>query len=110
MKPWVGWMFGLVGFEVLANFFAKSWGDRGGAWRFWVASLLYFTCNASWLYALRAGVGLARGATLFAVLATLFTYSMGVFVFGERPTRVQLVGSVLALVAVVLLLFGEEST
>ncbi len=94
----------LVFFEFLADIFAKEWSLRNYPW--WLAMfalISYLLANTSWLYALRSGSGLARGAIVFSVSSAILATLVGVLFYREELSQTQIVGSVLGIIALFLI-------
>lgn len=99
----------LVVFEAVADIFAKEWQVNGGTWR-WVASLgAYLIANTFWLFALRNGSGLARGGLMFAVSCAILAIFIGLWLYKEEVTKIQMVGIGLGLLSLCLI-FWEGDT
>ena len=104
---WVFPLSLLIVFEVIADIFAKEWSLKNNP-LFWVASLLgYVIANAFWLYAMKNGSGLARGATIFSVASAILAILIGIVFYRESVTTIQLVGMIVGLVAIVLIFWNE---
>jgi len=95
----------LVIFEGIADYFVGKWGVNGSM-RFAIISFVgYAMANVSWLIAVHNGSGLARGAEIFSIVSALLAIFIGVFVFKESFSGIQLVGVVLGIVSIVLLVW-----
>jgi len=93
--------------ELVADIFAKLWGD-GGRWFFWVGAITsYIIANIFWLYSLRSGGSLGRGALIFSVASAVGAIMVGMILFKEKITHLQLVGCCLG-IAAILCLVSEE--
>jgi drug/metabolite transporter (DMT)-like permease len=68
--------------------------------------LAYLVANAFWLFALKNGSGLAKGAVIFSVASAAIAVCLGYFIYREPVTAMQVAGMVLGLVSLVLIL-GE---
>ncbi|MBX4189552.1 hypothetical protein KW785_03100 [Candidatus Parcubacteria bacterium] len=100
---WVLPLVGLIGFEVVADIFAKEYSLKGG-WPLWFAAIAgYIICNAFWLYALKSGSGLARGGTIFAVATAITVVILGVHFYHESLKPLQYGGIALGIVSLVLI-------
>ena len=93
----------LIIFEVIADVFAKEWSLRGNAIR-WVGAIAsYVIANTFWLFALRNGSGLGRGAIIFSVASAILAAAIGFLFYKEQITRVQLLGVAFGIVSLVLI-------
>ncbi len=97
----------LIVFELVADILAKQWSVKQGFLLAAGALAAYLIANSFWLFALRNGSGLARGAIMFSVASGVVATLLGVLLFKEHLTRTQFVGIVLGLVSV-FFLFGNE--
>lgn len=102
----MAWVFPislLIVFEMVADIFAKEWQLRGGTWR-WVGALgSYLIANSFWLFALKNGSGLARGGLIFAVSCAVMAVVIGIFMYREDVTRIQMLGIGLGLISLCLI-------
>ena len=64
------------------------------------ALVAYLLANTFWLFALKNGSGLAKGAVIFSVASAFLAVGLGLFLYKEELNTVQTVGVVLGLVAV----------
>ncbi len=93
----------LIFFELVADILAKEYSLRGG-WVFWCLAILgYVTANSFWLYAIRHGSGLARGAVIFSVGSATLACIVAIFYYKETASVSQLVGLALGIIALALL-------
>lgn len=97
----------LILFELVADVFAKEWSLKSNPW-FWIGSLFsYVVANAFWLYAIKSGSGLARGATIFSVASAVLAIVVGLIIYKENVTTIQVLGMFFGLVAIVLIFWNE---
>lgn len=101
--PWALPISLLVFFELVADILAKEWQLRGGIWRCTGALGAYLVANSFWLFALRNGAGLARGGLIFAVSCAVLAVVVGLCMYREDITRLQLVGIGLGLISLCLI-------
>lgn len=95
----------LIVFECIADVFSKEYAIHGGK-TFWIIALsLYVIANVFWLWGMRDGSELGRGAILFSVASAIFAVVIGVGFFGEHVTRPELAGMILGIVSLVLILY-----
>lgn len=82
---------------------AKEWSLHD---KFWIAGIAlagYIATNIFWLHALKAGVGLGRGAVVFSVGSAALGVLVGLLVYKEPVTTTQLIGIVLGLISFILI-------
>ncbi len=103
MPLWILPISFLIVFEIVADILAKEYSLRGGP-LFWCLAILgYIIANAFWLYAIRHGSGLARGAVIFSVGSAVLATVIGVLVYKEHVGAGQMVGLALGIVSIGLL-------
>jgi len=97
----------LIFFELVADVFAKEWSlKQHMMWLAVFALLAYLIANTFWLFALKNGSGLAKGAMIFSIASAGIAILLGYFIYKESITPVQIAGLGFGVVALVLLL-GE---
>ncbi|MBI2097787.1 MAG: EamA family transporter [Candidatus Vogelbacteria bacterium] len=98
----------LIFFELAADIFAKEWSLNS---RFYllavVALIFYLLANTSWLFALKNGSGLARGAAVFSVTSAILAAMVGFFIYHESLERVQVIGIVIGLTSLFFIFWPE---
>lgn len=103
------WIFPLsllIAFEIIADILAKEWSLKFKP-LFWIGAIIaYVIANAFWLFALKYGSGLARGAAIFSVATTIFAIIIGAF-YKESITQIQWVGISIGIVALILIYWNE---
>lgn len=93
----------LVFFESVADILATTWSLKGG-WVLAAGSLIaYMAANTFWLFALKNGSGLAKGAIIFSISSAIVAIILGIFLYKEDVTRYQLAGIGLGVVSLVLI-------
>ncbi len=93
----------LILFEVIADIFSKQWA-LSGSWIMWTGAILgYIIANVFWLFAIRGGSGLARGAVIFSVASAIIAVLLGVFLYKENVTTIQFFGIGVGIVSLVLI-------
>ena len=97
----------LIFFELVADIFAKEWSVQSGYILATGALVSYVIANSFWLFALKNGSGLARGAVIFSVASAIVAIILGVFLFKENVTKVQMTGMILGLVAITLIFWND---
>jgi glucose uptake protein GlcU len=103
------WLIPLVIFITLtlvADIFSKEY-SLSGHWYFWLLALLGYTIgNVFWLWSIRSGSGLAKGALIYLMANVVFVSVVGIYFYGEETNKLQLTGIALGLVSI-LLIFWE---
>jgi len=103
MTPWLPSLVLLIVFELIADVLAKEWSLRG-SYVWWAGALIsYVAANSFWLYSIRHGSGLGRGAIIFSVVSAILAVIVGVFLYREILTKTQVVGSILGIIALILI-------
>lgn len=97
----------LVAFEFIADILAKEWSIKSGVILAAAALLAYLIANSFWLFALKNGSGLARGAVLFSIASGVIAVLLGLFLFKETVTRIQLIGLILGLISITLIFWNN---
>lgn len=100
----MGWIFPLsllILFEIFADIFAKEYSLKDH-WYFWLGSLLcYVLANIFWLYAIKHGSGLTRGANIFSVSTAVIATFIGVYIYKESISSIQIIGVVLGVFSLI---------
>ncbi len=102
---WLFYLLLLVGFEAIADIFAKEYQLKSGWTRFGISILFYIIANIFWLVALKNGAGLTKGAILFSVSSAILAIIIGLVLYREQLTGMQMVGITLGLVAFTLMVW-----
>ncbi len=97
----------LITFEFIADIFAKEWSLNRTVTLAAGALGSYLIANTFWLFALKNGSGLARGAVIFSVASALIAMGLGIFLYKEHITRTQMVGIVLGLISITLIFWND---
>ena len=100
------WIFPLailILFELIADVSAKEWSLRAHSLLWVVALGSYFIGNIFWLFALREGSGLARGAIIFSVATAVIASVIGIYFYNESLNKIQAVGIMLGVISLVLI-------
>ena len=104
MMTWVFPLALLVTFECVADVLAKQWSLDHEQTHLAVGALLaYLVANTFWLFALKNGSGLTRGAILFSVASALVATFIGLVFYKESLSRTQFVGLGFGLVSIILI-------
>lgn len=103
MIKWLIPLIVLIIFEGVADIFAKEWSEKR-THILWIGSLAsYMFANVFWLFALKNGAGLTKGAIIFSVFSAVLAVFIGLVLYHEQITKIQLLGVVLGLVAITLI-------
>ncbi len=97
----------LIIFELIADVLAKQWSLHKGYALAAGALLGYLIGNSFWLFALKNGSGLARGSVLFSVASGIMALILGVVLYKEELTRIQITGLVLGLISIGLIFWND---
>lgn len=100
---WLIPLFILVFFEGVADILAKYWSLRGGWWFAILALIAYLVANSFWLFALKNGSGLAKGAVIFSISSALVATLLGVFLYNEDLTKIQYLGILFGVASLILI-------
>lgn len=101
---WIIPLFILIFFEFVADIFSKEWSLQQN--KIWLAVgglAAYMLANTFWLFALKNGSGLTRGAIIFSVSSAVIATLLGVFFYHETITKIQFIGVLLGLISLVLI-------
>lgn len=98
---WILPLLLLIVFELIADVLAKSWSIKNITWYAVAALLSYLVANSFWLFALKNGSGLGRGAVIFSVVSAVIAVLLGVIFYKESLTKLQLIGIILGIVSLV---------
>jgi drug/metabolite transporter (DMT)-like permease len=104
---WIIALSFLILFEGIADIFAKEYSLQGTATYWLLAIAGYVIANSFWLYSIRHGSGLARGAVLFSIGSAILAVLLGLFAFHEKVNKVELVGILFGIVAVTLIFWPD---
>jgi drug/metabolite transporter (DMT)-like permease len=63
-----------------------------------------------WLYSMRKGSGLARGAVLFSIGSAVAAVLIGTLMYGEKIGRAEMAGIFVGLIAIVLISWSDLAT
>lgn len=91
----------LIFFELIADILAKKWSVENYPTLLAAGALFaYLLANTSWLYALKQGSGLARGAVVFSVASAILATGIGLLLYREEVSTIQLVGIMVGIIAI----------
>jgi drug/metabolite transporter (DMT)-like permease len=93
----------LIVFEVIADIFSKEYSLKGH-WYLWAGALLgYVVANIFWLWGIKSGSELARGAIIFSVGSAIGAVILGVVFYHESVTKIQIIGMILGALSLALI-------
>ncbi|HZX73233.1 MAG TPA: hypothetical protein VFE57_02350 [Cyclobacteriaceae bacterium] len=102
---WILFLGLLILFEAIADVLAKEY-QLHTSWLYFVAAIsAYVIGNVFWLFSLRTGDTLTRGAIIFSVGSAMMAVLIGLVFFKEHITRLETLGIALGLIAVILLIW-----
>ena len=91
---------------MVADILAKEWSLHGN-WIRWTGSILgYIVANIFWLFALKGGSGLAKGAAIFSISSAIIAVLLGIILYKESLTTVQLIGIGIGIISLVLIFWN----
>jgi multidrug transporter EmrE-like cation transporter len=97
----------LVIFECIADILAKQWSIKSTAAWLAAAMIAYLVANGFWLFALKNGAELAKGAIFFSVASAILAVVIGVFFFKESVGKYDTIGLVLGIFSIAFLAASE---
>lgn len=89
--------------ELTADFLGKEWTLHKKSILFTASLSLYVIGNAFWIFAILNGVGLSRGAVIYAVAQEILAVLMGVAYFKESLSKKQWLGMLLGLFTILIM-------
>ncbi len=105
---WVIGLILLILFESIADIIAKEYSLHGGKIR-WIGAILgYVAANAFWLWALKSGSGLARGAIIFSVASAILAAIIGLWLYKENLNKYQILGVIIGIVSLILIFYEKK--
>lgn len=102
---WIFPLLVLVILEAVADIVSKTWQIKGLWYLAALALFTYLLANTFWLIALKNGAGLAKGAVLFSILSAILAIIIGVVLYKEEITNIQLIGLILGSIAIGLIFY-----
>ena len=100
---WIIPIIFLILFEIIADIFAKEYSLKGH-WYLWLGAILGFIiANIFWLWGIRTGSGLARGAIIFSVSSAIIAVLIGLYFYGEQTNKFQIAGMILGAFSLILI-------
>lgn len=100
---WIFFLGLLIATEAVADIIAKEYQLKAGVVRFSGAIFAYVIANVFWLVALRYGAGLTKGAIFFSVASAILAIIIGLVLYKETLTTLQIIGVVIGFIAIILL-------
>jgi drug/metabolite transporter (DMT)-like permease len=107
MNKWIFPLLLLIIFEGLADIFAKNWSLQRTLWTAGASLICYLIANSFWLFALKNGSGLGRGAVIFSISSAIIAIILGIIFYKETINKFQIIGFILG-VAAIIFLFWED--
>lgn len=102
---WILFLLLLIVFEGIADVLAKNYSLHGGALYFAAAIAGYIAANIFWLFSLRTGAGLARGAVMFSVASAIAAVLLGLLLYRETVSARAVAGIFLGVISLVLIMY-----
>jgi hypothetical protein len=100
---WVYFFGVMLALDVAGDVFTKRFALEG-RWPQAVAAIVLFVVSAvAWLATLRLGVALSRVVVLYAVAALIAGTFVGIVIFGEHAGKLQIVGILAGILAIICL-------
>lgn len=100
---WIIPLVGLIIFEIIADVFAKEYSLRGN-WLLWILAITgYVIANSFWLYSLKNGAGLTRGANIFSVSTAVVATIIGFYIYHKKLNNFQIAGIFVGMLSLVLI-------
>jgi drug/metabolite transporter (DMT)-like permease len=107
---WIIALLFLILFEAIADIFSKEYSINGAA-IYWILAISGFIiANAFWLFSIRKGSGLARGAVLFSIGSAIIAVIIGYLKYGEKIGKVEFFGMLFGIIAIVLIFWSDFIT
>jgi len=96
-------MIFLIICELTADFLGKKWTLHKKSVLFTASLTLYAIGNVFWIFAILNGVGLSRGAVIYAVAQEVLAVLMGVAYFKESLSKKQWLGMLLGFFTILIM-------
>jgi drug/metabolite transporter (DMT)-like permease len=104
---WMFFILLLILFEGIADVFAKEWSLKQRP-IIWVLAIgAYVVANTFWLYSLKNGAGLGRGAVIFSIASEIIAVLLALVFYKEQLDRVQIFGMILGTLAILMVLWPD---
>ncbi len=105
---WILFIGLLLAFEAVADIFSQEWALNQAKTWLWLAAIgSYLIANVFWLYGLKHGSGLARGAVVFSVGSAIIAVVIGLGFYKEHLDNIQITGIVLGLASILLIFWPD---
>jgi multidrug transporter EmrE-like cation transporter len=100
---WIIPLVFLIVFESIADIFATKRSQNQIIWFAIFAIAFYIICNIFWLLALKNWSWLWRGAIIFSVASAILAVIIGILLFKESFSTINIAGILLGITAIILL-------
>ena len=98
---WILYLLLLDICEVIADIFVKEWTLRS-TWVLAIGALAaYLIANTFWLFSMKNGARLGRGAVLFSILSAIMALVIGIIIYKEPVTKFQTIALILGFLSIV---------
>jgi multidrug transporter EmrE-like cation transporter len=104
---WLILLILVIIFELIADVLSKQWSLEPRTIFLVGGILFYLIANLAWLFALRSGVGLARGVSIFSVACAVVALIIGLVFYKEPVSRIQLFGIILGIASLILIFWND---
>jgi len=104
---WLVLLILVIIFELIADVLSKQWSLEPRLFLLIGGILFYLVANVAWLLALRSGVGLARGVSIFSVACAVVALIIGVVFYKESVSWIQLLGIILGILSLILIFWHD---
>ena len=106
LSMWFALFLAFVVFEQTANVLGKQFAVSG-KYHFAAFSLLSFVvCELPWIFSLRLGLQLSKGAVLFAIIPGISAVLIGTIAYKEKINHYQFIGIAFGIATIALLSVG----
>src|ERR1035437_3377127 len=100
---WIPPFVFFISLTLIADVLSKQY-SLAGKWYFWILAMLgYAVGNGFWLWSIRSGSGLARGAVIYCVVTAVFTAVVGLYFYHESMNKIQIAGIILGILSLILI-------
>lgn len=110
MPTWIIPIALLLLFEGVADVFSKHYSLSGHPLP-WIGAIAgYIIGNIFWLSAIRSGSGLARGSIIFSVGSAIVAVVLGLLLYKEKTSSLEIVGIILGVIAIAIIVSAESTS